>query len=62
MKINSKNSDEHKSVSSKLTPLWESPLCSTVLSLAVVVILLSLSGLLSAVTQDKIFYFIIPFF
>ena len=57
---NNTKAEKHKSVSSKFTPLWESPLCTTVLSLAVVVVLLSLSGLLSAVTQDKIFYFIIP--
>lgn len=61
MTSNSRNTEEHKGVNSRLTPLWESPLCTTVLSLAVVVVLLSLSGLLSTVTQDKIFYFIIPF-
>lgn len=60
MTINNTNTEEHKGVDSKLTPLWESPLCTTVLSLAVVVILLSLSGVLSAVTQEKIFYYIIP--
>ena len=60
MTLNNTNVKEHKGVGSKFTPLWESPLCTTVLSLAVVVILLSLSGLLSAVTQDKIFYYIIP--
>ena len=61
MTSNSANAEEHKEVNSKFTPLWESPLCATVLVLAIVVVLLSLSGLMSAVTQDKIFYFIIPF-
>lgn len=60
MTLNNTNVKEHKGVDSKFTSLWESPLCTTVLSLAVVVILLSLSGLLSAVTQEKIFYYIIP--
>ena len=55
------NTEVHKEVTTKFTPLWESPLCNTVLTLAVVVILLSLSGLLSAVTQDKIYFYIIPF-
>ena len=61
MTSNSTNAEEHKGVNSKLTPLWESPICTTVLGLAFVVVLLSLSGLLSAVSQDKIFYIIIPF-
>ena len=62
MAINSKQNDNSDSAvnPTRFTPLWESPLCTTVLSLAVIIILLSLAGLLSAVTQDKIFYFIIP--
>ena len=47
-------------VKNRATPLWESPLCTTVLVLAVVIILLSLSGLISAVTQHVSFYYIIP--
>lgn len=60
MTVKNTNVQQHKSVSTRLTPLWESPLCNTVLSLAVVVILLALSGLLSSVTQDDIYYYIIP--
>lgn len=54
------NSEKNKGVSTRFTPLWESPLCTTILSLAVVVILLSLSGLISAATQHTAFYYIIP--
>lgn len=53
--------DKVTSGSSRLTPLWESPLCSTILTLAVLIFMLSLSGLLSAVTQNSIFFYIIPF-
>ena len=55
-----KISDVSKGVNTKFTPLWESPLCTTILSLAVVIILLALSGLLSAVTHDTVFYYVIP--
>ncbi len=55
-----KTSENNKGVSTKFTPLWESPLCTNILSLAVVIILLALSGLLSAVTQSSVFYYVIP--
>lgn len=61
MTLNStQNSDENKGVNTKFTPLWESPLCTTVLNLAIVVVFLSISGLLSATTQHIAFYYIIP--
>jgi len=55
-----KNSEDHKDVNTQFTPLWESPLCTTILSLAVIILLLALSGLLSAVSQNTIFYYVIP--
>ena len=54
------NNSENTVVNNRATPLWESPLCTTVLTLAVVIVLLSLSGLASAFTQHISFYFIIP--
>lgn len=57
---NIKHSETNTVGKSRYAPLWESPLCTTVLALAVVVILLSLSGLISSVTQHKAFYYIIP--
>ena len=45
--------DEH-------TPLRESPLCRTVFSLAVVILLLSISGLLSVTSNNTVFLYIIP--
>ena len=47
-------------VNNRFTLLWESPLCNTVLGLAVVVVLLSVAGLLSAVTQHTAFFYISP--
>ena len=42
--------------------IWESPLCTTVLSLGVVIILLSVSGILLFTTQNTIFLYLIPAF
>ena len=42
--------------------VWKSPLCSTVFALALVIVLLSMSGILSVTTQSPLFFFIIPFF
>lgn len=42
--------------------IWESPLCATVLSLGVVIILLSVSGILLFTTQNTIFLYLIPAF
>lgn len=63
MAINNQQDKKENSTASsgRFTPLWESPLCTTILSLAVVIFLLSLSGLLSAATQNTVFYYIIPF-
>ena len=54
------NNSENTVVNNRATPLCESPICTTVLTLAVVIVLLSLSGLVSAFTQHISFYFIIP--
>ena len=42
--------------------VWKSPLCSTVFALALVIVLLSMSGVLAVTTQSPLFFFIIPFF
>lgn len=54
------NNSENNPVKAGPTPLWESPLCTTVFSLAVVIVLLSISGLLAVTTQKTAFYYIIP--
>lgn len=54
------DSNENTVVKKRTPQLWESPLCTTVLSLAVVIILLSLSGFISTVTKNVSFYYIIP--
>ena len=41
-------------------PFWDSPLCTTAFSLAVAIILLSISGVLAVATQNMVFYYIIP--
>jgi two-component system nitrate/nitrite sensor histidine kinase NarX len=52
--------EQHTVVKSGHSPLWGNPLCTTVFSLSIVIILLSVSGILSATTQNAIFYYIIP--
>jgi len=42
-------------------PFWKGPLCTTVFSLAVVIVLLSIAGMLSVTTQNNIFIYIIAF-
>ena len=44
----------------KQSPLWESPLCATISKLAIIVVLLAVSGLLSLTTANNIFFYIIP--
>ena len=44
----------------KQSPLWESPLCATISKLAIIVVLLAVSGLLSLTTANSIFFYIIP--
>ncbi len=58
--IKLQNSSKYKLVKSGRFPFRNSPLCTTVFSLAVSIILLSISGLLSVATQKTIFYYIIP--
>lgn len=53
--IESKNA-----VVSGQTSIWKSPLCTTVFSLAVVIILLFIAGMLSLATENKIFFYFIP--
>ena len=50
----------NKDVSSTITSLWESPLCKTVFTLAIFIILLALSGILSTLYHNTIFYYLIP--
>ena len=54
------DSNENMDAKKRAPQLWESPLCATVLSLAVVIILLSLSGFISTVTQNVAFNYIVP--
>ena len=50
----------NKGVSNTMTPLWESPLCKTIFTLATVIIILALSGILSSIYSNTIFYYVIP--
>lgn len=54
------NHDLNTAVTTVQTPIWESPICTTVFSLAIVIILLSISGMLSVATQNTAFFYIIP--
>lgn len=40
--------------------IWKSPLCTTVFSLAVVIILLFIAGMLSLATENIVFFYFIP--
>ncbi|MDH5601772.1 MAG: histidine kinase, partial [Gammaproteobacteria bacterium] len=42
------------------TTIWKSPLCTTVFSLAIVIILLFVTGMLSLATENTIFFYFIP--
>lgn len=50
----------NKLIKASSIPFWESPLCTTVFSLAVVIVFLSISGLLAVATQKTVFYYVIP--
>ena len=40
--------------------IWKSPLCTTVFSLALVIILLFVAGMLSLATENVVFFYFIP--
>jgi len=50
----------NKLIKSVSIPFWESPLCTTVFSLAIAIVFLSISGLLAVATHKTIFYYVIP--
>lgn len=51
---------DNKLIKAGPIPFWDSPLCNTVFALAVVIIFISVSGLLSVATHNPVFYYIIP--
>lgn len=60
--MNSNNKQEAKdsSYSSGQPTIWKSPLCTTVFSLAGIIILLFIAGMLSLATEKTIFFYFIP--
>ncbi len=61
MTANKKQKSENKSpVKSARPSVWKSPLCTTVFTLASVIILLTISGMLSLTIQSTAFFYIIP--
>ncbi len=61
MTANKKQKSENKSpVKSARPSVWKSPLCTTVFTLASVIILLAISGMLSLTIQSTAFFYIIP--
>ena len=58
------NSNDKKEDSIKYTSgqpsIWKSPLCTTVFSLAIVIILLFIAGMISLATENKIIFYFIP--
>ena len=60
MNSDSKQDIERSTYISGQTTIWKSPLCTTVFSLAIVIILLFVTGMLSLATENTIFFYFIP--
>ena len=61
MNTSSKQKIASSTYESEQTSLWKSPLCTTVYSLAAVIILLFVAGMLSLATENTLFFYFIPF-
>lgn len=60
MNSNNKQEAEDSSYTSRQPTIWKSPLCTTVFSLAAVIILLFIAGMLSLTMEKTIFFYFIP--
>lgn len=60
MNSNNKQEAEDSSYTSRQPTIWKSPLCTTVFSLAGVIILLFIAGMLSLTMEKTIFFYFIP--
>jgi two-component system nitrate/nitrite sensor histidine kinase NarX len=60
MNSNNKQEAEDISYTSRQPTIWKSPLCTTVFSLAGVIILLFIAGMLSLTMEKTIFFYFIP--
>lgn len=60
MNSNNKQKVENSSYTSGQPTIWKSPLCTTVFSLAAVIILLFIAGMLSLATEKTAFFYFIP--
>lgn len=58
---NHQESESENRVENGQQSIWKSPLCTTVFSLAGVIILLFIAGMLSLATENTVFFYFIPF-
>ena len=58
---NYQESESENRVENGQQSIWKSPLCTTVFSLAGVIILLFIAGMLSLATENTVFFYFIPF-